>query len=94
MGTNYGLDRMLPVTALTDFFCDFTWVSVGDGRNAKLWHDNWLDGMALKNLTPQLFVLVTRKNESVASECIEDRWISLVRNKITIIQIFRSLSRS
>ncbi|KAJ1294148.1 hypothetical protein BS78_01G123700 [Paspalum vaginatum] len=74
-------------------FSASTSVLIGDGKKAKFWHDNWMDGMAPRNLAPHLFELVTRKNKTVAVELIGDGWINLLRGKITCsIEIMEFIS--
>jgi hypothetical protein len=36
------------------FFCSTT-VTIGDGRNTPFWESRWLDGIAPKDLAPELF---------------------------------------
>ncbi|WVZ89665.1 LOW QUALITY PROTEIN: hypothetical protein U9M48_036039 [Paspalum notatum var. saurae] len=67
----------------TLLFSAFTTFTIGDGKTAKFWHDNWLDGMAPRNLAPHLFELVPRKNKSVACEINGGNWIRSLRSKIT-----------
>ena len=49
-----------------------TIVTVGNGMKAQFWHQSWLEGEAPRNLVPQLFELVRRKNRSVQQELQND----------------------
>jgi hypothetical protein len=62
-----GLD-MPYVTVNRLLFSASNIVTVGDGKIAKFWHDSWLDGIKPRNLAPNLFELVSRKNKSVTYE--------------------------
>jgi len=53
------------------------------GKKARFWHHAWLDGEAPRNLSPQLFELVQRKNKTTAQELANNSWISALQNKIT-----------
>jgi hypothetical protein len=70
-------------TVDTLLFSASTIVTAGDGKTSKFWHDSWLNGMAPRNLAPNLFELVSRKNKSVACEFNGENWIRSLRNKIT-----------
>ena len=59
-----------------------TTVTIGNGKMARFWHHVWLDGEAPRNLAPQLFDLVQRKNKTVAQELTNNSWISALQNKI------------
>jgi hypothetical protein len=74
-------------------FSASTTVPIGDGKTAKFWHDNWLDGMASRNIAPHLFNLILRKNYSVARELSGEHWIKTLRSRITsTVQIEEFLS--
>jgi hypothetical protein len=60
-----------------------TIVTVGNGTKAQFWHHSWLEGEAPRNLAPQLFELVRRKNRSVQQELQNDGCIRSLRGKIT-----------
>jgi hypothetical protein len=59
-----------------------TIVTVENGTKAQFWHHSWLEGEAPRNLAPQLFELVRRKNRSVQQELQTDGWIRSLRGKI------------
>ena len=60
-----------------------TIVTIGNGHKSQFWHNSWLDGEALRNLAPHLFVLVKRKNRTVKQELSNNAWIKALRGKIT-----------
>ena len=57
----------IPCTEMDRFFFNTsTTITIGNGRKTRFWHHAWLDGEAPRNLAPQLFELVQRKNKTVA----------------------------
>jgi hypothetical protein len=69
------LDRLL--------FNASTKVTIGDGKKARFWHSNWLDGEAPRHLAAHLFELVKRKNRSVKLELQNNSWIRSLNGRIT-----------
>jgi hypothetical protein len=70
------------VTNKTDMqlFFSSTKISVGDGRNTPFWEARWLDGAALKDLSPNLFNMAHFKMRSVHDELRNNNWISNLQN--------------
>jgi hypothetical protein len=73
---------MLKVTNKTDrqLFFSSTKISAGDGRNTPFWEARWLDGVAPKDLAPNLFNLAHFKTRSVHDELRNNNWISNLQN--------------
>jgi hypothetical protein len=56
------------------FFRISTQVTVGDGRPAKFWESSWVNGQAPRDLSPQLYKLAWRKNQSVRDDLQNWNW--------------------
>lgn len=52
-----------------------TRVSVGNGHKASFWHSSWVHGQAPRDLTPNLFKLAWRKNNSVVADLANQNWL-------------------
>lgn len=64
-----------------------TIISLGNGGKAKFWHDKWIEGQSLKDLTPSLYQLATRKNRTVVQELQDHRWLRPLRRMNSTTQV-------
>ncbi|CAN6246948.1 unnamed protein product [Urochloa humidicola] len=51
-----------------------TWVTVGNGNRARFWDSPWLEGIAPRDLAPNLYKLAWRKNLTVREELHNQNW--------------------
>jgi hypothetical protein len=56
------------------FFRISTQVTVGDGQRAKFCESSWVNGQAPRDLSPQLYKLAWRKNQSVRDDLQNWNW--------------------
>lgn len=67
-------------------------VTIENGRKARFWHHNWLEGEAPRNLTQNLFQLAKRKNKTVHQEQVENAWIRSLRDITSAIHVEEFIS--
>jgi hypothetical protein len=60
------------------FFCS-TIISIGDGRNTPFGEARWLDGLAPKDLAPDLYQVARFKRRTMHTEMQNDSWIRIFR---------------
>ena len=58
-----------------DLFVACTTISLGDGKTAGFWSDNWLNGLAPKMLAPPYFMLARKKNQTLSEALTGGRWM-------------------
>jgi hypothetical protein len=58
-------------------------ISIGNGKNAPFWHDNWLQGKASKDIAPLLYKLAHFKKRTIEKELQNSNWIQAVRRIAT-----------
>jgi hypothetical protein len=51
-----------------------TVVTVGSGERARFWDASWLDGRAPRDITPNLYKLAWRKNNTVKENLQNQNW--------------------
>jgi hypothetical protein len=51
-----------------------TIVTIGNGLTAKFWESSWLNGLAPRDLAPNLYKLAWRKNQSVRDDLQNNNW--------------------
>lgn len=51
-----------------------TVVNLGDGNKAKFWESTWLNGVAPRDIAPNLYKLAWRKNLTVADDIRDANW--------------------
>jgi hypothetical protein len=59
---------------------------VGDGETALFWVDKWLEGEAIRDIAPQLFMLVPKRawnHRTVKEALLERRWISDIQGAMS-----------
>jgi hypothetical protein len=81
--------EMLTISDQVDrklFFCS-TYVSLGNGHDTPFWEAMWLDGVAPKELAPNLFQVVRFKNRSVAKDLMSNNWIRNLGNISSSVQL-------
>jgi hypothetical protein len=61
------------------FFCS-TIISIGDGRNTPFGEARWLDGLAPKDLAPDLYQVARFKRRTMHTEMQNDSWIRNLQN--------------
>lgn len=49
-------------------------VNLGDGNKAKFWESTWLNGVAPRDIAPNLYKLAWRKNQTVADDIRDANW--------------------
>jgi hypothetical protein len=60
-----------------------TLITLGNGKKALFWQDNWLQGKAPSNIAPLLYNLAHFKNRTVEKELQNNKWIQGVRCILT-----------
>lgn len=64
-----------------------TTITIGDGRKALFWHDNWSNKGPLKFLAPALYNIASMKNRTVHQELSDKNWIRAVARLQTLQQL-------
>jgi hypothetical protein len=55
-----------------------TITSIGNGKKASFWHDNWLQSKSSKDIAPLLYKLAHFKKRTVEKEPQNSNWIQAV----------------
>jgi hypothetical protein len=58
-----------------ELFRRCTNITLGNGKKAKFWKDNWLNGRAPKGIATDCFRLAWHKNQYVAQAMQGGRWM-------------------
>ena len=64
-----------------------TTISLGNGKKALFWHDNWSGKGPLKLIAPELFKIAPRKNRTVHEELSNESWIRAVSSLRSMHQL-------
>jgi hypothetical protein len=65
---------------------------VGDGETALFWVDKWLDDTAIRDIAPDLFVLIpkrARKRRTVREVLVERRWITDIQGATSSLALWQ-----
>ncbi len=65
-------------------------IQIGDGKKFFFWKDNWLEGLCLKDIAPNLFKLAKRKNRDAFTAIAENDWLHSFR-QITDVETIHEL---
>ena len=66
-----------------------TKISIGDGSRALFWIDRWMDGVAPREVAPQLFYRARHKQTTVADALQEGKWM-IGLQRLNSVEILRS----
>jgi hypothetical protein len=65
---------------------------VGDGEMTLFWVDKWLDGMAIRDIAPDLFALIlerSSKHRTVREALVECRWITDIQGATSSLALWQ-----
>jgi hypothetical protein len=68
-------------------FFSSTIMIVGNGKNTLFWKSRWLNGLAPKETTPNLFQIARFKKRYVYKELLNNNWIRNLQNVQSLIQL-------